>query len=279
MSPTCFRPAPLLARPVDDRRPAHGRGARRRRRDRRRDRVRHQQRRRPGRRAGRRLARRCRRREHARRRHVRRHDESVRAFHQVVLVCAALVAAGGIAGIIGITNPRRAVEAERCGGQLYGVPEPAVEHVRASRVTSETSPTSGDVMEDPQIHGTIEQLVAGSTSSGGASRKGTRARPTGGAWRSSRSRSTSAGTSCANAAPSGKLVVTPSSQRQAGRGGRALPAVAPLDEAGGQRNGGVAVLRADGGARSVQTPLREFLRTETGGAAACGARPSRRSHG
>ena len=60
-------------------------------------------------------------------------DESVRAFHQVVLICAALVAAGGIAGIIGITNPRRAVEAERCpGGQLYGVPEPAVEHARAS---------------------------------------------------------------------------------------------------------------------------------------------------
>ena len=59
-------------------------------------------------------------------------DESVSAFHQVVLVCAALVAAGGIAGVIGIANPRRAVEAERCpGGQLYGVPEPAVEHLRA----------------------------------------------------------------------------------------------------------------------------------------------------
>ncbi len=64
-------------------------------------------------------------------------DESVRAFHQVVLVCAALVAAGGFAGIIGITNPRRAVEAKRCsGGQLYGVPEPAVEHVRASMGTT-----------------------------------------------------------------------------------------------------------------------------------------------
>ena len=61
-------------------------------------------------------------------------DESVRAFHEVVVICAALVAAGGIAGIIGITNPRRAVEAERCpGGQLYGVPEPAVELARAAR--------------------------------------------------------------------------------------------------------------------------------------------------
>jgi hypothetical protein len=55
-------------------------------------------------------------------------DESVRGFHRVVVICAALVASGGIAAIIGITNPRRAVEAERCsGGQLYGVPEPAVE--------------------------------------------------------------------------------------------------------------------------------------------------------
>ena len=53
-------------------------------------------------------------------------DESVHAFHQVVLICAALVAAGGLAGTLGIMNPRQAVEAETCsGGQLYGVPEPA----------------------------------------------------------------------------------------------------------------------------------------------------------
>jgi len=60
-------------------------------------------------------------------------DESVRAFHQVVLICAALVATGGVAGIVGITNPRRAVEAERCsGGQLYGVPGPAIDVIRPS---------------------------------------------------------------------------------------------------------------------------------------------------
>lgn len=64
-------------------------------------------------------------------------DESVRAFHQVVVICAALVAAGGIAGIIGITNPRRTVEAERCsGGQLYGVPEPVVEPARGYTTTT-----------------------------------------------------------------------------------------------------------------------------------------------
>jgi EmrB/QacA subfamily drug resistance transporter len=53
---------------------------------------------------------------------------SVGAFHEAVVICAALVAAGGVAGAIGITNPRRAVEAKRCaGGQLVGVPEPAIE--------------------------------------------------------------------------------------------------------------------------------------------------------
>ena len=42
-----------------------------------------------------------------------------------------------VIGVVGITNPRRGVEGERCsGGQLYGVREPAVEHVRASTRTS-----------------------------------------------------------------------------------------------------------------------------------------------
>jgi EmrB/QacA subfamily drug resistance transporter len=54
-------------------------------------------------------------------------DASVDAFHQVVVICAVLVAAGGVAGAIGIVNPRRVVRAERCpGGQLVGTPEPAV---------------------------------------------------------------------------------------------------------------------------------------------------------
>jgi EmrB/QacA subfamily drug resistance transporter len=53
-------------------------------------------------------------------------DASVRAFHEVVVVCAVLLAAGGAAGLIGIVNPRRSIGAETCsGGQLYGVPEPA----------------------------------------------------------------------------------------------------------------------------------------------------------
>jgi EmrB/QacA subfamily drug resistance transporter len=50
-------------------------------------------------------------------------DESVRAFHRVVMICAALVAVGGVAGAIGIVNPRRLVKAESCpGGQLVGAP-------------------------------------------------------------------------------------------------------------------------------------------------------------
>jgi len=68
---------------------------------------------------------------------------------------------GGIAGINGITNPRRALEAERCsGGQLYGVPEPAVELARLYPLTAPEPKPQGGLMDDPQIHGTIEQLVA-----------------------------------------------------------------------------------------------------------------------
>jgi predicted MFS family arabinose efflux permease len=55
-------------------------------------------------------------------------SESVTAFHDVVVICAILVAAGGVAGAIGITNPRRAVRAAGCpGGHLAGVPRPVVE--------------------------------------------------------------------------------------------------------------------------------------------------------
>jgi EmrB/QacA subfamily drug resistance transporter len=51
---------------------------------------------------------------------------SVHAFHEAILACAALVAAGGVAGALGITNARRTVRAESCpGAQLAGVPEPA----------------------------------------------------------------------------------------------------------------------------------------------------------
>ena len=56
-------------------------------------------------------------------------EESVRAFHQVVLICAVLVAVGGVVGALGIVNPRRVVAAEGCsGGQLIAVPRAAVEH-------------------------------------------------------------------------------------------------------------------------------------------------------
>jgi EmrB/QacA subfamily drug resistance transporter len=53
-------------------------------------------------------------------------QESVHAFHEAIVICAALVAAGGIAGVLGIVNPRRAVKAERCpAGQLAGInPQP-----------------------------------------------------------------------------------------------------------------------------------------------------------
>lgn len=51
-------------------------------------------------------------------------QESVDAFHEVIAICAGLVALGGIAGLLGIVNPRRSVPAEQCpGGQLIGSPE------------------------------------------------------------------------------------------------------------------------------------------------------------
>ena len=52
---------------------------------------------------------------------------SVRAFHEAMVVCAALVAAGGIIALVGIRNPKRTVSAQACpGGQLAGAPRPAV---------------------------------------------------------------------------------------------------------------------------------------------------------
>lgn len=54
-------------------------------------------------------------------------SSSVHAFHEAIVICAALVAAGGVAGAIGITNPKRALDGERCaGGQLVGAPQPAL---------------------------------------------------------------------------------------------------------------------------------------------------------
>ncbi len=53
-------------------------------------------------------------------------SQSVQAFHEVIVICVVLLAAGGLAGAVGIVNPRRPVEARGCaGGQLVGAPEAA----------------------------------------------------------------------------------------------------------------------------------------------------------
>ena len=52
--------------------------------------------------------------------------DSVRAFHEVTAACVVLLVAGGVAGAIGIVNPRKPADAEGCsGGQLFGTPRPA----------------------------------------------------------------------------------------------------------------------------------------------------------
>jgi EmrB/QacA subfamily drug resistance transporter len=54
-------------------------------------------------------------------------QQSVDAFHEAIVLCAALVAVGGIVAAFGIENPRRPLRAEECaGGQLVGAPRPAV---------------------------------------------------------------------------------------------------------------------------------------------------------
>jgi hypothetical protein len=57
------------------------------------------------------------------------------------VICAVLVAAGGVVAAIGVVNPRRAVEAARCpGGQLVGAPQPAVD----------STPLASRPLVDPQ---------------------------------------------------------------------------------------------------------------------------------
>jgi predicted MFS family arabinose efflux permease len=62
--------------------------------------------------------------------------QSVQAFHEVIGICVVLVAAGGLAGAIGIVNPPKSADAEGCsGGQLFGAPRPVVVAAGSGKVT------------------------------------------------------------------------------------------------------------------------------------------------
>ncbi len=74
-----------------------------------------------------------------------RNQASVGAFHHAIIICAALVAVGGLAGALGIVNPRRALEAGGCsGGQLVAVPAPAArQNVQPDLAPMQASATLG----------------------------------------------------------------------------------------------------------------------------------------
>ncbi len=74
---------------------------------------------------------------------------SVHSFHLGLAFAAALVAGGGVVGVVGIRNPARAVSAERCpGGQLVGAsPDAAIGTGQRAEPGSEALP------REPQLAG------------------------------------------------------------------------------------------------------------------------------
>lgn len=65
-----------------------------------------------------------------------RSSQSVSAFHDALIICAGLLAAGGLSAALGIVNPRNRVQAQDCsGGQLVAAPKRAAGCVQDDRRT------------------------------------------------------------------------------------------------------------------------------------------------
>ena len=141
---------------------------------------------------------------------------SVRAFHEAMAICAALVAAGGLTGLLGIVNPRRTVQAEACpGGQLVGAPEPAAAaRPQPRRRQSTRQPAGGMRWTTHRSTDRSRSSSPRSTSSGSRRPPEGQARATANGSRRSASRSTSAGTCSGSAVPCATPAEAPMTPRR-----------------------------------------------------------------